>query len=526
MKAHISSSAKLWHGLIIVVATSLVMALAARPIDLVTADLGRHLANGRWLLSGNAWQLLDQNFYAATQSTAPFINHHWLSGIVLYLVHTWWGFTGLSLCYLALLGLAYALVAHLAMSGAPRAWPLVLLMAPLAASRVEVRPEGFSLFLAALFLWLLEQHRRQRLGNAYLACLPVLMAVWVNLHIYFVLGLCMLAAYGAEAWGHAYRNPGNTATKRRAIEVSAVALATALACLMNPFGWTLVLFPLHIFDNYEYMIVENQSLRFLLAYGLRLPVFAPTFCALGMLGLGLVMTGVRCPQRLISASLGIALLTAAMAALALRNVAVFGILGLPALAALWQQPDAGRLQAKSANLVMLASLSLGMMVYGYWSGSQVWRGMGIGLRPGIDGSARFFLDNNLSGPLFNDYDIGGYLIYYLHPRPRVFVDNRPEAYPAAFLRDEYVKMQEDGDFWRVAQSRYGFNSIFFFWHDATPAAQTFLAARVRDPEWVPVYVDAWALILVRNTAANAALIERFAIPRQRFTVGGVQVDGG
>jgi len=51
----------------------------------------------------------------------------------------------------------------------------------------------------------------------------------------------------------------------------------------------------------------------------------------------------------------------------------------------------------------------------------------------------------------------------------------------------------------------------------TPAAQAFLLARVHDEAWVPVYVDAEALILVRNIPANQELIFRYQIPRERFS---------
>jgi len=57
----------------------------------------------------------------------------------------------------------------------------------------------------------------------------------------------------------------------------------------------------------------------------------------------------------------------------------------------------------------------------------------------------FFKENNLQGPIFNNYDIGGYLIFNLFPQEKVFVDNRPETYSSEFFQEDYIPMQEDYD---------------------------------------------------------------------------------
>lgn len=95
-------------------------------------------------------------------------------------------------------------------------------------------------------------------------------------------------------------------------------------------------------------------------------------------------------------------------------------------------------------------------------------------------SAEFFKKENVQGPVFNNYDIGSYLIYYLFPQERVFVDNRPESYPASFFKEIYIPMQE---------KEYNFNAIFFSHCDYTPWGQKFLINRLNDKDWVPVFAD-------------------------------------
>ena len=122
------------------------------------------------------------------------------------------------------------------------------------------------------------------------------------------------------------------------------------------------------------------------------------------------------------------------------------------------------------------------------------------------------------GPIFNDYDIGGYLLFHLFPKEKVFIDNRPEVYPADFFEKTYIPMQEDETIWEENQQKYGFNAIFFSINDATPWAQKFLIERVKDNEWAPVFVDNYAIIFVKRTEANKGIIEKFEIPKEKFNI--------
>jgi hypothetical protein len=127
----------------------------------------------------------------------------------------------------------------------------------------------------------------------------------------------------------------------------------------------------------------------------------------------------------------------------------------------------------------------------------------------VQESAKFFVENDVQGPIFNNYDIGSYLIFRLFPSERVFVDNRPEAYSVSFLKDVYRAMQRDEELWKKMEQRFQFNVIYFSRRDRTPWAKPFLVRRMQDASWAPVYADRYALILVKRTEANRELIRRF-----------------
>jgi hypothetical protein len=128
----------------------------------------------------------------------PFVNHHWGSGIIFYLVHRTFGFSGLSLL-LVVINLAIAGVAiDLIRRYGKWEWGLLsgIIFLPLIVYRAEIRPEIFSSLLWLVFLWVLWRWRQGEIGNKWLVGLIGLQWLWVNLHIYFIFDLMYIAILG------------------------------------------------------------------------------------------------------------------------------------------------------------------------------------------------------------------------------------------------------------------------------------------------------------------------------------------
>ena len=118
-------------------------------IDLTNTDLGRHLKNGELIVQGSreqAWAVLRTNYYSFASTDTPFVNHHWLTGAVFFLVWKALSFPGLTILYTALVTGA-VLVSYWSASRASNPWiaaPLAFLAVPMIAWRWEVRPEAFT----------------------------------------------------------------------------------------------------------------------------------------------------------------------------------------------------------------------------------------------------------------------------------------------------------------------------------------------------------------------------------------------
>ena len=120
--------------------------------------------------------------------------------------------------------------------------------------------------------------------------------------------------------------------------------------------------------------------------------------------------------------------------------------------------------------------------------------------------------------MFNNYDLGSALIFWLYPQEKVFVDNRPEAYSNEFFSDVYKPMQEDESSWLEYSEKYNINLIYFSHKDSTPWATKFLSNRLQEINWSLIYFDRNVVIMIRNNEDNRELLDKFLIDSEEFTI--------
>ncbi len=485
----------------------------ARPINLTASDIGRHVKNGELLLQGQ-WGLLHRNFYSFTHPDYPFINHHWLFGVLSYGVYQCAGFAGLSIVYIGvLLGALFFFLRAAALRGHfPLAVFFAFLSLPILADRREIRPEGLSLLFMGLYFYLLTKlslgQVRQRMVFIVLGTAQV---IWVNTHIFFFMGPLLTAIFLWEGYSRGCRVCVRTALP--------LLFLTSAVNLFNPSGLAGALTPLNIFKEFGYRLAENQTLFFMMD---RFPGQKEYAYYLGLVLVAFVgiILAVRARGWKINASFILLTVFAACAGLkAVRLMVPFAFFLIPLGSFFYGQAE-GKLPPKTQKTVrvflLAAALVLGVIQALSLRNSPV----GVGLAPGVNASAEFFKQTGIQGPVFSNYDIGGYLIYHFYGRQPVFVDNRQEAFPPEFFKGTYVPMQEDKEVWKKADGRWGFNAVYFYRHDLTPWGQAFLVRLVDDPQWAPVFVDGYTIIFLKRNGPNQRVIDRFQLPRSMFSVSG------
>ncbi len=488
-------------------------------LDLVTADLGRFIKNGEQIFSGNWQGVLQSNFYSFTYSQYPFLNHHWGTGVIFYLAQKVGGFIFLHLFSISLILTTFLLLFKMAKkeAGLVVATILSLILIPLMAYRKEIRPEIFSGLFSAIFFYILWAYRNKEISAKWLWVLPIVEVFWINLHIYFVLGPAIVGAFLLEKIIVYIKN-----REQPLISLSIVFSGVLLATFINPFGWKGIVHPFNVYSNYGYRVLEEQSVWFLENLGIHNPTFIFFKILLVMVGVSFIWIAIKKRKEIPLANLFLISGFAFMACWSIRNITLFAFISLPILAKnvkiIWPRLNFNSLNKKiSCAIVSLVIIFIVCISYGKYLPANS-GAFGLGLVDGQNRAVDFFKENNLQGPIFNNYDIGGYLIYHLFPQEKVFVDNRPETYPAEFFQDVYILMQEDDSVWQEKSDEYGLNSIIFYWHDATPWGQRFLITRIQDDDWVPVFVDERVIIFLKQNELNQETIKKYKISKEMFQI--------
>ncbi len=488
-------------------------------INLSTADLGRHLKNGELLLKKD-FAVLKTNFYSYTEPNFSTINHHWVNGVIFFLLWKIGGFKLIHLFFVALSFFIFYISFRLARERSNMAVAILLCLAliPFIAQRKEVRPEIFSYCLCALFFFILCRYRQKSISPYLLFLLPLLEIFWINAHIYFLLGPLFIIAFLLEVIFSETKN------KKNQFKYLTIVLAlTMVAMFFNPSGIKGVLYPIRIFNNYGYRLVENQSPWFLEKLGfIKNPNFLFYKIIASVLLLSFILVFIKKRRKFSISEFCLATGFIIMAGMAIRNFTILGFFALPILARNINSLSYDKkIQIWDALAISPIILFLGFFVYYQHLPAQSY-GWGLGLADGINQGAEFFKKENIQGPIFNNYDIGGYLIYHLYPQYQVFVDNRPEAYPEFFFQDIYIPIQDKEEMWLEKQEDYQFNAIVFSHHDATPWGQKFLVNRVKDPLWIPVFIDQYMIIFLKRNELNKPIIVEYEIPQNYFSVSNIR----
>jgi hypothetical protein len=446
----------------------LVAHLALAPV--AETDLFFRLASGAEILrQGGPFH---DNRFSFTFPAEPYLDSAWLFDLGVALLHRAGGFPALVVAKAILLvGVftgawmlarrrgAHGLVSALVLAAA------ALLMAP----RMVERPHLFSFAGEIALLAILHASRRD---PRRLVLVPLLVALWANLHAGAFLAPVVLAATAAGAWCDrrrgGRRDHGRADTDARvgvqiaepppvpSLDASprllALAAVAALgALLLTPVGWGIFrylafhigIYAVHPVDEFRAPDLTSDAplvlggavaLAGLLLFPARAPISWRQLLPLLLVGT-LASRSVR---------FGADAVLLAAPWLAVRMTALLRT--APAVWARWR-PSLPRCQARATALPLLlavgaiAAIGAARMAAiesqhgaARTTGSAAASTISLGLAPGLvpEGAIRFVEDNQLGDRMYNDFDLGGYLAWRWYPRHQIFIDPRLPAYPRWF----------------------------------------------------------------------------------------------
>ncbi|HKI11098.1 MAG TPA: hypothetical protein VKA02_03210 [Candidatus Acidoferrum sp.] len=402
-----------------------------------SADMWWHLSTGRYILQNHSVPHTDP--FSTTIAGQPWIIHEWLSEVVFYFAYSTIGSVGLLLLTAFVLTLAFWFA--YGRSGGPLlARILSLALGVWAASPIfSVRPQIFSYLLASAFLFVLSRYF-QNGSYRLLVLLPLLTILWVNFHGGYVLGLTLilLFAAGAVADWLAGQADGVT-TKRRVLALLLACASCLLVAPLNPNGFALLTYPIAILKAWgaQTDIMEWRSPDF------HLSIFRP-FAVLMLLTVAVLALS---PKRPRPSQILLFIFFSYVALYSMRNLPFFVLVAFPLLAEYaflpaWKFPAwrLGLLKAFQAAAVLLVAVVCAKIASDHIATELDMEQSRFPAR------AASFLDaQKLPAPLFNSYDFGGYLIWRLYPRYRVYIDGRTDVYGLTFFNDFIQVYQVNAD---------------------------------------------------------------------------------
>ncbi len=502
-------------------AIALVYAFLAGLATIGDPDFGWQLARGRWIAQHH--HVFTYDVLSYTVPGAPAV-YPALGGVLLYWVFVLGGYKLLSwLCAFTCAGT----VAVLLRRGSVFTAGLAILVVPFVAMRMVPRSELFAIVLFATYVSVLWENYET--GRAHLWLLPLLMAIWVNVHFSFFSGFGLLAAFGGmEILELPFAGERRHNAWLRLKREIPWFLLTVVATLANPWGWKIYKetaqytgSALAIYVNEWAPLYWNWTSPFTsftlrntndLAHVLFLIIALAIAISLLQSRLG--------PAVLLLATMYEA--THHLRFMALASCIVVVVAGavlssaVPWIRALIpnQRIRSGFAVAMVVLFAALATLRAVDVVTNYhYLAERNLSTFGTGLSGWFPRRASEFIEKeNLPGEVFNTYNEGGYTLWELGPRRRDYVDGREIPFGPEFLQHAALMttLPLDAPEWQREADKYGINTIIFpLTLDEISLER--LNSDCDSKQWSPVYLDEDAIVLVRRTPQNQSLIQRFEV---------------
>ena len=464
-------------------------------------DLGRHLKLGEIIVAEG--EVPKTNLFSYTNPDFPFINTHWLFEVLVYGFDQTIGLQALLILKIIVVLTAVGITLKLIpKENSALLLPIGFIFLHVLRERLELRPEIFSFLFTAITYLILENYLKR--ATKWISVLPLIQLIWINTHIYFFVGLILQVIFliytGLQ---YLYVHPKGVNIKLPSI----ILILSVFISLLNPNGLNGLFYPLKVTQNYGYSIVENQTMFFLESINFRDPNFLFVKISTGIVILSLLVALIRRHFDIRNFLLAISGVS-----LALMYVRSFPYLVFLSLPSVLQNFGAVKYKGLTYSLSLVTCLLLLFESFLYLNGDYYrfrddQHQMKLGYTESVKGAMDFVLENNLPQPIFNNFDIGSYIIYRGYPKYQVFVDGRPEAYPPQFFSGIYIPGQADYNNFKELEKLYDFRTIIFSHTDQTPWAKTFLSAVTRDESWNLIYVDDFMLVLVKNDVLTQSQLQ-------------------
>ncbi|MBW6510980.1 MAG: tetratricopeptide repeat protein, partial [Desulfuromonadaceae bacterium] len=336
-----------------------------------------------------------------------------------------------------------------------------------------------------------------------------LMMLWANFHGGFLVGDILLVLF---AGGAVIQYRRQVATVKHVVLWTVTGVA---ASLLSPTGWlAFVSFKYYNTDTIEKIGEYQSTLQKFEAGGYGVVILWAL--------IALYFAGVLLSRRVYWPEFLVAIFLSWFSFMHLRNIGLFVPAMLPVIGSVIQRAGKDWLPSRHSYVLRSVALLAG-------AGFLLWITTGFVERRVDQGAVRqvypeqvisFLEHSDLQGHMFNDYEYGGYLLWRLAPRIKVFIDGRGlgEDVFADYMTIKSASQTRIGgrpefDF---LLSKYQVDFVVQQVYQGDGSIQPLMTELLNRDEWVPIYQDSTVYVLCRQTDKNAATIERYRIEKNEF----------
>jgi hypothetical protein len=471
--------------LVIAVAFLGILFMAVRPM--IDSDTWWHLRTGEWIVENHALPRVDP--FSLTRNGEPWYYPGWLSEILMVKVFGWGGLPALNVLFTGIILLSFVLI-YSTMDGNAFLLSAVLVLAA-GASEIywSARPQLFTFLFGAAFYLVLRKFLWGTKNALWL--LPLLMAVWVNVHPGFAVGfiLLLIAVVGQGVYFLSRREFRTREDGRKLAWLAGIFPACLAAAAFNPRGITVLAYP---FRTVSIQFLQNYIQEW------QAPNFHNLDAQLFLILLFLAWTAIAfSPRDVDMRDFSFLVFIGYMGFLAWRNTNLLSIIA-PAVIMQYGNPIVekylpgwkvdhvvSRLQS-AVHIILTTCLTAGVLLVGIASVSP--DSIQAVVRRQISVNAvEYLAAHPIQGNLLNSYNFGSYLLWHL-PSVPVFVDGRTDLYDDAIL-GQYLTVVRAQAGWRDVLEQWHIRAVFL--EPSAPILQI-----LRTEGWTVYFEDPQAVILL------------------------------
>lgn len=406
-------------------------------LSVLDPDIWWHLSVGEWIVQQRAFP--HNGIFSRTAADRPWMAYSWGYEVLLSRAYNWWSFMGIGL-FGTVLTIAVALAVFRMLYRISRrfwaAWLLSIVAYLGFLFNIAPRPMFFTVILYTLVLTLLfEAEYSGRVKALY--WLPLVFLIWANVHIQFVYGLAVVALFAgmnllkrvASAW-RIY--PDYLCSSSLPVMEPIIVLAgCVLTSCIGPYSFHLYQVVLgYSRSKIMYsMIRELQALSFAFFHQwIELLLAVTAYFALGW------------KKKIDPFKLALLVFASVFAFRTWRDT---WFLCVTAAAIIADCPSTERetpsLRLSGWTTAVVASILLLLLTLRNTDFNQRGLDHAISSEYPVD-AVNFLRRNPVGGPLYNSFDWGGFLIFYMPEYP-VSMDGRTDLYGDA-MNKSYHSTQE------------------------------------------------------------------------------------